>query len=111
VAETTVKRGNTLDFYSKGDGIPTSARTQAILNEVIVVFLNKSRCNAKIIPPLGHNGFLPNTFQFITYLSLHHSTLYSQRYRNGLETERKGNTKVDSRGQLREGSQSGSVII
>jgi hypothetical protein len=42
----------------------------------IVVSLRPSRQNARIVPHLYHDHFLPNPLQFIS-LSSHYSTLYS----------------------------------
>jgi hypothetical protein len=49
----------------------------AILIEVCCSFPQSLHENSGTVPQLGHNHFLPNSFQFIIHLSSYHSTLCS----------------------------------
>jgi hypothetical protein len=43
-----------------------SVETSGILAEVLPEFPQYGQENSRILPALGHDGFLPNRFQFIT---------------------------------------------
>jgi hypothetical protein len=54
-----------------------SDETQGIATEVFVATLSFSRQMPGMIPPVGHDRFLPNAFQLIVQQPSHHSTLCS----------------------------------
>jgi hypothetical protein len=54
-----------------------SPGTQAALIEVIRGFTYPLQPNARIVPWLGRDHFIPNSFQFIIHLSAYRPTLYS----------------------------------
>jgi hypothetical protein len=54
-----------------------SGETPGILAEALLEFPQYRQENSGIIPGLGHDGFLSNHFQFITYEPSYSSTLYS----------------------------------
>jgi hypothetical protein len=61
----------------RGCLIRISAVTSTILIDVFHGFSQSLRANSGIVPGLGHDHFLPDSLQFISYDSSYHLMLYS----------------------------------
>jgi hypothetical protein len=54
-----------------------SARTLGILSKVFLIFPQPHKANARIVPQLGYDHFLSDSFKYIIHLSSYNLALYS----------------------------------
>jgi hypothetical protein len=71
---------NALGLYSVRCSVWISAGLLAILTDVFYGSSQSSQENSGIVPGIGHDCFISDSFQFIVYESFSHSTLRGLRY-------------------------------
>jgi hypothetical protein len=62
-------------FVFRRSRFQISTRIPAILTDVFSGFPESLQANAGVVPLLGYDRFLPNSFQFVIHLLHFHSTL------------------------------------